>query len=174
MLQEAITPVSISKEQVLAILFRRFVMRYLNPAVPLPTLSQEMFLSGMSLAGDVVQGSRGTRSSAGGEGSLEDEEIDPLWFVRLERGIELYLGLRERSLHAGERERMVERLAVDYPAIWPLLHFLERVEGGRGDLPGLLRAGAALSWEAMSAGRMLGRGPERESFEKEERYVAVR
>ena len=174
LLQEAITPVSISKEQVLAILFRRFVMRYLNPAVPLPTLSQEMFLSGMSLAGDVVQGSRGTRSSAGGEGSLEDEEIDPLWFVRLERGIELYLGLRERSLHAGERERMVERLAVDYPAIWPLLHFLERVEGGRGDLPGLLRAGAALSWEAMSAGRMLGRGPERESFEKEERYVAVR
>ena len=174
LLQEAITPIPFSKEHVLALLFRRFVMRYLNPETPLPTLSQEMSLSGMSLARNVLQGNRGSGISVKGEGSMKDEEIDPLWFVRLERGIELYLGLRERSLHAGERERMVERLAVDYPAIWPLLHFLERVEGGRGDLPGLLRAGAALSWEAMSAGRILGSGSERERPEKEERYVAVR
>ena len=174
LLQEAITPVPFAKEHVLAILFRRFVMRYLNPETPLPTLSQEMSLAGMSLAKNVLQGNRGTKISVDGDRLGRHEEVDPLWFVRLERGIDLYLGLRERSLHAGERERMVERLAADYPAIWPLLHYLERVEGGRGDLPALLRAGAALSWEAMSAGRILESGSERESPEKEERYVAVR
>ncbi|MGC8529323.1 MAG: glycosyltransferase family 9 protein [Leptospirillia bacterium] len=174
LLQEAITPVPFSKEQVLAILLRRFVVRYLNPEAPLLSLSREMSLAGMSLANDLLQGNRGPKVSVTADKGRREEVIDPLWFVRLERGIDLYLGLRERSLHPGERERMVERLAADFPAMWPLLHHLERVEGGRGDLPGLLRAGAALSWEAMSAGRILGGGSERKSPEKEERYVAVR
>lgn len=168
LLQEATTPVAPSKEALLAVLLRRFVVRYLNPEVPLISLSQEISLSGMRLAED------GSGKEPPLVGGTERSGIDPLWFVRLERGIELYLGLRERSLHPGERERMVDRLAADFPALWPLLHHLERVEGGQGDLPGLLRAGAALSWETMSAGRLLGREQGRGIPQKEEIHVAVR
>ena len=174
LLQESVSPGLLSKEGLLAVLFRRFVVRYLNPDVSLPSLAQELALSGMSLACEDSRNVRELSCLGKSSSGAEEDGIDPLWFVRLERGVDLYLGLRERSLHRGERERMVERLAGDFPALWPLLHHLERVEGGQGDLPSLLRAGAALSWETTSAGRLFGRGQSRDIPEKEEFHAEVR
>ncbi len=175
LLQEALTPTLPTKEGILAVLMRRFVVRYLDPTAPLPTFSEEISLSGMNVASDRKGTARFGKGQPGG--------VDPLWFVRLERGVDLYLGLRERCLQKVERERMVERLASDFPMLWPLLHHLEWVEGGlsaqpgEGDgenLPRLLRAGASLSWEAQSAGRLFGAGVLGEVPEKEDSHVAVR
>ena len=174
LLQESLTPTLPTKEGILAVLMRRFVVRYLDPTATLPRFSEEISLSGMNIAYEKGGGASRALGASGG--------VDPLWFVRLERGVDLYLGLRERVLRKGERERMVERLASDFPMLWPLLHHLEWVEGGLPDPSGedngenlsrLLRAGASLSWEAQSAGRLFGASGVGSGSEKEERYVAV-
>lgn len=174
LLQESLTPTLPTKEGILAVLMRRFVVRYLDPTATLPRFSEEISLSGMNIAHEKGGGASRALGASGG--------VDPLWFVRLERGVDLYLGLRERVLRKGERERMVERLASDFPMLWPLLHHLEWVEGGLPDPSGedngenlsrLLRAGASLSWEAQSAGRLFGASGVGSGSEKEERYVAV-
>jgi ADP-heptose:LPS heptosyltransferase len=164
-LQEKIlTPRALTRERMLARLLRRFYWRYLEGAVCLTDLGTELSWEGMDILQELAAPADGKRTGLPWT----------VWFRRLEQGVELYAGMRERALQRFERNKMVDRLAVEFPMIWPLLHHLEWVEGGRGSLERLLPAASQLSMEASEAARLVADGgPGAESAKNGRVHVAV-
>ena len=140
-LQRVLTPRILTRERLLARLLRRFYWRYLEQEERLPSLSSELAMEGRAPSSK--------RLNVGG-GALPD----PLWMVRLERGVSLYAGLRERGIEGPHRLRMVDRLASEFPMIWPILHHLEWVEGSQGNVPALIKASEGFIREIREAARL--------------------
>ncbi len=159
LLQRVISPRELTRERILARLLRRFYWRYLSCGEDLPDLSREL----------VMEGGEGKAAISGEAGNV------PLsvWLNRLEQGVDLYVHLREAELRSPQRDKLVDRLASDFPMMWPLLHFLEWVEGGRGPVRPLVAAAEMLVREAAEAARLSVSGPGRGFRHKERIHVAI-
>lgn len=142
LVQRVRSPRFLTRDRLLARLLRRFFLRYLAEANPMPDLEEELGWEG---TGGLLE----TGAQDGFSGNFE------LWCARLERGIALYGALRERKTGRDEKSRIVVRLSQDFPMIWPVLHCLEGVEGGTGPLVRLARAGGELAREVRLAARFL-------------------
>ena len=158
-LQRVVTPRLLTRERLLARLFRRFYWRYLGGSRDGPSLSEELGMEGALWSG--------------GTGEKEGSPPDPLWMGRLEQGASLYIRLREAEIQGVQKQRMVDRLAAEFPMIWPLLHHLEWVEGGLGDLRSFLAAAEGLVAEIGEAGRSLVPLNGRAAQNKERTHVAI-
>ena len=159
LLQRVLTPRTLTRERVLARLLRRFYWRYLNEGTDLPDLYGELVMEGEG------------RASGGG---CEAGNVPlHLWLCRLGRGVDLYARARESNLGGGQRDRMVDRLASDFPMMWPLLHLMEWVEGGQGAVRPLVRAAEMLVREASEAAELLEGDPGRIFPHKEKAHVAI-
>ncbi len=159
LLQRIRTPRALTRERILARLMRRFEWRYLSKTEELPSLVSEL---------EMESGDSSTPL-------FEDPGNVPLslWFRRLGEGADLYVRLREQGIEGPHREKMIDRLATDFPMMWPLLHHLEWVEGGAGLLPPLVSASRALVREASEVSNLAGRSAGKIPTNKEWVYVAV-
>jgi ADP-heptose:LPS heptosyltransferase len=159
LLQRSLSPRELTRERILARLLRRFYWRYLSWGVDLPDLSRELVMEGGEDCAAM--------SEEGGNVPLS------VWLSRLAQGVDLYLHLREARLGGTQREKLVDRLASDFPMMWPLLHFLEWVEGGEGPVRPLALAAEMLVLEAAEAARLVVSGREKIVRDKEAVHVAI-
>ena len=163
LLQKVLSPRLLTKERVVSRLLRRFSWRYLAGSSDLLPLETEISWEGTDIAPEPECLPGFSRISLPWS----------LWFTRLEQGISLYARLREQDLRQLERKRLVDRLATDFPMLWPVLHHLEWVEGGRGPLDRLMAAAVPLALEASEAARLVDRSRGRISLEMERAHVEV-
>ena len=159
LLQSLRTPKSLTRERILARLLRRFYWRYLSGTETLPELHSELLMESGDPELPLFQNSGGLPLS--------------LWFCRLGQGAELYVRLRELGIEGPQREKMLDRLASDFPMMWPLLHHLEWVEGGAGSIAPLVTAFHALVREASEVSSLAGRLPGKIRTNKEWTHVAI-
>ena len=163
LLQKVLSPRLLTKERVVSRLLRRFSWRYLAGSSDLLPLETEISWEGTDIAPEPECLPGFSRISLPWS----------LWFTRLEQGISLYARLREQDLRQLERKRLVDRLATDFPMLWPVLHHLEWVEGGRGPLDRLMAAAVPLALEASDSARLVYRSRGRISLEMERAHVEV-
>ncbi len=159
LLQTLRTPRALTRERILARLMRRFQWRYLAMSEDLPTLESELEMES------------GAPSLA-----LSDDSGNlplSLWLQRLGEGVALYVRLREQGVEGTHRDKMIDRLASDFPMMWPLLHHLEWVEGGEGPLSPLVSASRALVQEASKISNLGGRFAGTIATNKEWVHVAI-
>jgi len=163
LVQRVLTPRLLTRERVLARLLRRFVWRYLNGVTLFPDIETELSWEGTGIADD--------REAL--NGAFRPQADWSLWFMRLERGVGLYSRLRERDLQGFERKKLVDRLASEFPMIWPVLHHLEWVEGGAGPQDRLTLAAGSLAREAVQVSGLMEKRRGVASLEKGRVHVAV-